>query len=64
MWITAAGVIVVLAVIWAAYVVGKRHGKTDQQKQTAELQAEDMASNAAIASKPDVDRPLSKLRPR
>jgi len=64
MWLAAGGVIVILAVIWAAYAAGRSHGKTDQQKQDAEIKAEDMARNADIASKPDVDRPLSKLFPR
>jgi len=64
MWLATGGVVVVLAVIWAAYAVGKSHGKTKQKKEDAEGKAEDMAHNAAIASKPDVDRPLSKLRAR
>ena len=64
MWIAAGGVVVVLAVIWAAYAVGKRHGKTDQQKREAEIQAADMAHDAEIAARPPVDAPFSGMCPK
>jgi len=64
MWIAIGGIVVILAVIWAAYAVGKSHGKTDQQKRDAENQAEDMARNAGVAAQPDIPRPLGGMRPR
>jgi len=64
MWIAAGGIVVILAVIWAAYAVGKRHGKTDEQKKTAEIQAADMAHDAEISARPPVDRPLSGMQPK
>jgi len=62
MWLAAGGVIVILAVIWATYAVGKSHGKTDQQKRDAENQAEDMAHDAKIAAHPPVDAPFSAMK--
>jgi len=64
MWIVTGGVVVVLAVIIAAYMVGRSHGKTDQQKRDAENQAEDMAHDAKIAAHPPVDAPFSAMRPK
>ena len=64
MWTVAGFVIVALSGIIGAWFGGIKYGKTKQKKEDAEGKAEDMAHNAAIASQPDVDRPLSKLRPR
>ena len=64
MWLAAGGIVVILAVIWAAYAVGKSHGKTDQQKREAEGRAEDMAHDAEISARPPVDRPLSGMQPK
>ena len=62
MWIAIGGVVVILAVIWAAYAVGRSHGKTDQQRVNAEVQAEDMAHGAAVATQPPVDAPFSAMK--
>ena len=64
MWIAAGGVIIVLVIVWAAYAVGKSHGKTKQKKEDAEGKAEDMAHDAVIASRPPIDRPLSGMQPK
>jgi len=64
MWLEVGRVIVELAVIWAAYAVGKSHGKTDQQKKDAEGRAEDMAHDAAVAARPPIDAPFSAMRPK
>jgi len=64
MWTVAGGVVVVLAIIWAAYAVGKSHGKTKQKKEDAERKAENMAHDAEIAARPPVDRPLSGMQPK
>ena len=64
MWLTIGGVVVVLAVIWAAYAVGKSHGQTKQKKDDAETRAEEMAHNAEISARPNVDHPLGRMRPR
>ena len=64
MWYAAAGVIVVLAVIWASYTVGKRYGKVEQRKEDAEGKAEDMAHDAEIAARPNVGAPFSGMRPK
>ena len=64
MWIAAAGVIVVLVAIGGALWGGIKYGRTKQKKEDAEEKAEDMAHNAEIASRPDIDRPLGGMRPR
>ena len=64
MWTAAGGVIVVLVAIAGALWGGVKYGETRQKKKNAEIQAEDMARNAAIASKPDISRPLGGMRPR
>ena len=64
MWLATGGVVVVLAVIWAAYAVGKSHGKTKQKKEDAEGKAAEMAYYAKIAARPPIDRPLSGMQPK
>ncbi len=64
MWIAAGAVVVVLLVIWGAYAVGKRQGKTGEQKEDAEQKAEDMAYDAAVAAKPYVPDPFGSMHPK
>ena len=60
-WIAAGGVIIILVVIFAAFVVGKKYGKSEQTRKDNQSRVEDMAHNADIASKPHTKRPLDEL---
>ena len=64
MWYAAGGVVIILAVIWAAYTVGKRHGKTEEKKDDAETRTDEMARDANIAARPTPARPLSSMLPK
>jgi len=63
-YFVAGGIIVILVVIWASYTVGKNKGKVDAEKIVSEKTASDMAHDAEIASKPFVDSPFSRMRPK
>lgn len=64
MWTSAGIVAVILVVIAGAYWVGLRMGKTKEQKDNAQDEAEERAHDAEIAAKPFVDSPFGGMRPK
>jgi len=61
-YFVAGGIIIVLVIVWASYMVGKSKGKIDAEKIISEKTAEDMVHDAEIASKPFIDSPFGGMR--
>ena len=62
--IVAGAVLLIVGAAWAAFRIGSKQGKSEIQQTIAEGEAERRAKDAEIMSKPSVDRPLGRMRPK
>ena len=61
-WAVISGIIIAIlsALTWGSY----KYGQVKEREKSAEEKANDMAHDAEIATKPGVDRPLGRMRPK